>query len=47
MTLPVREPEYALTDLSRRLTMTQPGVGYAVKRGEQYAEENNWRLIEA
>jgi hypothetical protein len=43
----VRELGYALTDLSRRLGMTQPGVGYAVKRGEQYAEENNCRLIEA
>ena len=43
----VRELGYALTGLSRRLGMTQPGVGYAVKRGEQYAEENDCRLIEA
>ena len=35
MMLAVRELGYALTDLSRRLGMTQPGVGYAVKRGEQ------------
>jgi hypothetical protein len=41
----VRELGYGLTDLSKRLGMTQPGVGYAVKRGEQYAEENNCRLI--
>ena len=46
MMLAVRELGYALTDLSRRLGMTQPGVGYAVKRGEQYAEEDNFRLIE-
>jgi len=46
MMLAVRELGYALTDLSRRLGMTRPGVGYAVKRGEQYAEENNCRLIE-
>lgn len=26
--------------------MTQRGVGYAVKRGEQYVEENNHRLRE-
>jgi chromosomal replication initiation ATPase DnaA len=42
----VTELGYALTDLSRRLRMTQPGVGYAVKRGEQHAEENNCQLIE-
>jgi hypothetical protein len=47
MMLAVRELGYALTDLSRPLGMTQPKVGYAVKRGEQYAEENNCRLIEA
>ncbi len=46
MMLAVRELGYALTDLSRRLGMTQPGVGYAVKRGEQYAEEDNFRLID-
>jgi len=43
----VRELGYGLTDLSRRLGMTQPGVGYAVKRGEQYAEDNNCRLRES
>jgi hypothetical protein len=43
----VRELGYGLTDLSRRLGMTQPGVGYAVKRGERYAEENNCRLRES
>jgi chromosomal replication initiation ATPase DnaA len=41
-----RELGYGLTGLSRRLGMTQTGVGYAVKRGEQYAEENNCRLRE-
>jgi len=31
--------------LGRRLGMTQPGVGYAVQRGEHIAKENNF-LIE-
>jgi hypothetical protein len=26
------------------LGMTQPGVGYAVKRGEEFAKENNYEL---
>ena len=30
----VRELGYVLTDLGKRLGMTQPGVGYAVKRGD-------------
>jgi|LGVE01.1.fsa_nt_gb hypothetical protein len=41
-----RELGYGLTDLSRRLGMTQPGAGYAVKRGEQCVEENNYRFRE-
>ncbi len=40
----VRELGYGLTDLAKRLGMTQPGVGYAVKRGEDIARKNNYRL---
>lgn len=43
----VRELGYGLTELSKWLGMTQPGVGYAVKRGERYAEENNCTLRES
>ena len=34
------------TELARKLRMTQPGVGYAVNRGEQIAKNENYRLIE-
>ncbi len=40
----VRELGYGLTDLAKRLGMTQPGVGYAVKRGEDIARKNRCRL---
>jgi len=40
----VRELGYALTDLARKLRMTQPGVGYAVRRGERTARERNLTL---
>jgi putative transposase len=40
----VRQLGYSLTELARQLGMTQPGVGYAVMRGEQIAEENNYQL---
>lgn len=42
----VRELGYALTDLARRLSMTQPGVGYAVRRGERIAKDNSIQLKE-
>ncbi len=42
----VRELGYGLTDLARRLGMTQPGVGYAVKRGEKMAKEGNLQFLE-
>ncbi len=41
----VRELGYGQADLGRRLGMTQPGVGYAVRRGEHIVKENNF-LIE-
>jgi len=37
---------YALSDLARILGMTGQGVGYTVRRGEQNAKENNYRLID-
>lgn len=40
----VRELGYRLTELARLLGMTQPGVGYAVKRGEDIAKKNNYEL---
>jgi len=41
----VRELGYRITDLARRLGMTQPVVGYAVSRGEQMAKERNISLL--
>jgi len=41
----VRELGYGQAELGRRLGMTQPGVGYAVQRGERIVKENNF-LIE-
>jgi len=40
----VRELGYSLTDLARRLGMTGPGVGYAVRRGEQIAKKLQFNL---
>jgi putative transposase len=40
----VRELGYGLTDLARRLGMTQPGVGYAVRRWEKMSKDNNIKL---
>lgn len=39
-----RELGYGLTDLARRLGMSQPGVGYAVKRGERIAKKATMKL---
>ena len=35
----VRELGFGLTDLAKRLDMSQPGVGYAVSRGERIAKK--------
>jgi hypothetical protein len=40
----VRELGYGLRDLGRRLGMTQPGVGYAVNRGEKISKLNGYQL---
>ena len=42
----VVELGYSLADLARPLGMTGQGVGYAVRRGEQIAKANNYRLID-
>ena len=42
----VVELGYPLADLARLLGMTGQGVGYAVRRGERIAKENNYRLID-
>jgi len=33
------------TDMAKRLRMTQPGVGYAVGRGEKIAKQRNYQLL--
>jgi hypothetical protein len=40
----VRELGISCTDLAKQLGMTQPGIGYAVSRGEKIAKENNYQL---
>jgi hypothetical protein len=40
----VRELGYELTTIARRLGMSVPGVGYAVRRGEQIAKDNDYRF---
>jgi putative transposase len=42
----VRELGYRMTDLARKLGMTRPGVGYAVRRGERIALERRLTLEE-
>jgi len=42
----VRELGYGQAELGRRLGMTQPGVGYAVQRGEHIVKENNFLIEE-
>jgi len=42
----VRELGMSCTDVAKRLSMSQPGVGYAVRRGEKIAKKRNYRLSE-
>ena len=42
----VRELGYGLTELARHLGITQPAVGYAVKRGEHISKQNHYRLLQ-
>jgi putative transposase len=41
-----RELEVSLTELSRRIGISVPAVGYSVERGSIIAKENNYNLIE-
>lgn len=40
----VRELGYGQRELARRLGLTQPGVGYAVTKGEAISKSNNYRI---
>jgi len=42
----VRELGISCTDVVKRLGMSQPGVGYAVSRGEKIAKRHNYQLHE-
>jgi putative transposase len=42
----LREVGYGATEVARKLEITQPAVVYTVRRGEQIAEENGYRLLE-
>jgi chromosomal replication initiation ATPase DnaA len=42
----VKELGMSLRELSRRLELSSPAVGYAVERGETIAREKGYRLIE-
>ncbi len=41
----VCELGFSRTYMSKRLMMTQPGVGYAISRGERIANENKYNLV--
>ena len=40
----VRDLEMKGTELAKRLGMSQPAVGYAVRRGEEIANQKGWTL---
>jgi putative transposase len=42
----VRELGTSLRELSMKLEMSSPGVGYSVERGEAIARENGYRLVD-
>ena len=42
----VRELGISCTELAKRLEMSQPGVGYAVNRGEKIAKKHKYKLLE-
>ena len=41
----VRELGISCTDLAKQLEISQPGVGYAVTRGEKITKEHNYQLL--
>ena len=36
----------SMTDLAKRLNLSQPAISFAVRRGEKIARENHYRLID-
>jgi len=42
----VQELGMSCTDVAKRLGISQPGVGYAVSRGEKIAKKHNYQLSE-
>ncbi|MDY6973648.1 MAG: transposase, partial [Thermodesulfobacteriota bacterium] len=40
----VRELGYRQSELARKLGLTQPGVGYAVRKGEAISKSNNYQI---
>jgi len=42
----VRELGISGASLAKRFEMSQPGIVYAVKKGEKRAKENNYQLLE-
>ena len=40
----VRDLGYGLTELARHFGITQPAVGYEVKRGKHIANQNHYKL---
>jgi putative transposase len=42
----VRELGLSCTEVAKRLGMSQPGIGYAVSRGEKIAKKHKYRLHE-
>jgi len=41
---PVTEPGYSMLEIAGRLGISQPGVVYAVRRGERIAKEREVKL---
>ncbi len=41
-----KELGMSMTDLAKRLNHTQPAVSIAVRRGEKFVRENQYKLID-
>ena len=41
-----KELGMSMTDLAKRLNLTQPAISIAVRRGEKVASANQYRLID-
>ncbi len=42
----VRELGIPLKELSERFSITEPAIGYSVRRGQKIAQEKGWVLLE-